>query len=65
MNWDQVAGNWNQVKGKIMTEWGKLTSDELTQAEGRREQIIGLLQKRCGLMKEEAEQRVDGFISRL
>jgi uncharacterized protein YjbJ (UPF0337 family) len=65
MNWDQVTGSWNQVKGKMMTEWGKLTSDELIKAEGRRDQIIGLLQEKYGWAKDEAERKIDQFISRL
>jgi uncharacterized protein YjbJ (UPF0337 family) len=29
MNWDQVAGNWEQFKGQVKEKWGKLTDDDL------------------------------------
>jgi len=29
MNWDQIAGQWKQIKGKAKTKWGKLTDDEI------------------------------------
>ena len=29
MNWDQIAGNWKQAKGKVKEKWGKLTNDDL------------------------------------
>ena len=29
MDWDRVAGNWKQVKGKVKEKWGKLTDDDL------------------------------------
>ena len=43
---------------------GKLTDDDLTQIEGKEEQLLGLLQKRCGYAKEKAEQEYKGFIGR-
>jgi hypothetical protein len=29
MNWDQIKGNWLQVKGKVKEKWGDLTDDDL------------------------------------
>ena len=48
MNWDQIEGNWKQFKGKVKEKWGQLTDDELDQAAGKRDQLIGFLQKRYG-----------------
>ena len=48
MNWDQIEGSWKQVKGKAKEQWGRLTDDELDQAAGRREQLIGKVQERYG-----------------
>ena len=41
MNWDQIEGSWKQIKGKAKEQWGRLTDDELDEAAGRREQLIG------------------------
>lgn len=61
MNWDQIAGNWKQAKGKVREQWGKLTDDELTRIEGKRDQLVGAIQKRYGIAKEEAEKQVRAF----
>lgn len=29
MNWNIAEGNWKQCKGKVQTQWGKLTDDHL------------------------------------
>ena len=46
-----------QMKGRVKEQWGKLTDDELDQIEGKRDQLIGKIQKQYGLSKEEAERR--------
>jgi uncharacterized protein YjbJ (UPF0337 family) len=61
MNWDQIRGSWEQYKGKFKANWGKLSDDDLTRAAGEREQLVGLLRKKYGLAKEDAEKRVDEF----
>ena len=56
MNWDQVAGNWKQLKGTVQEKWGKLTDDDLNVVAGQRDQLIGKVQERYGITKEEAEK---------
>lgn len=63
MNWDQIKGNWKQFKGKAQIQWGKLTADELDQVDGHREVLIGKIQEKYGLNKEEAERQVKEFES--
>jgi uncharacterized protein YjbJ (UPF0337 family) len=58
MNWDTVKGNWKQMKGSVKEQWGKLTDDDITVIEGKREQLVGRVQERYGIAKEEAEQQV-------
>ena len=64
MNQDQAAGKWQQVKGKIKQQWGKLTDDDLTVLEGKRDQLAGKIQERYGIAKEEAERQVREFRDR-
>ncbi len=63
INWDQMKGNWTQFKGHIRQQWGKLTDDEIDQIEGQREILIGKLQERYGIAREEAEKQVKAFES--
>jgi uncharacterized protein YjbJ (UPF0337 family) len=62
MNWDKVEGNWKQMSGAIKQKWGKLTDDDLTMARGRREVLLGRMQERYGIAKDEAEKQLDEFI---
>jgi uncharacterized protein (TIGR02271 family) len=62
MNWDHIAGNWNQFKGKVKQKWGQLTDNELEQAAGRRDQLIGVLQKRYGWARDRAEREIDNLM---
>ena len=38
MDWNRVQGSWKQLEGKVKAKWGKLTADDLTAINGRREQ---------------------------
>ena len=61
MNHDRFEGNWKQMKGKVKEQWGKLTDDDLDVIAGRRDQLLGRIQERHGLAKDEAEHQVDTF----
>ena len=65
MNWDQVEGKWKQSKGKFREQWGKLTDDDLTVISGKRDQLVGRLQERYGIAREEAERQADAFVTGL
>jgi len=58
MNWDQVSGNWKQMKGKVQEKWGDLTNDDLDRIAGQRDQLIGRVQEVYGIEKEIAETQV-------
>ena len=61
MNWDQIKGNWKQIKGQAKQQWGKLTDDDLTRAEGDRDILVGRIQERYGIARDEAERQVSGW----
>ncbi|MFC4667954.1 CsbD family protein [Seohaeicola nanhaiensis] len=65
MNWDQVEGNWKQLKGKAQAKWGDITDDEWHSAEGRREELVGIVQEKYGKAKDEAEREVDSWMNGL
>jgi uncharacterized protein YjbJ (UPF0337 family) len=65
MNWDQIKGNWGELQGKLKSEWGKLTDDDLMLIGGKKDALIGKLQKLYGHNKEQAEKHVDEFISKM
>jgi uncharacterized protein YjbJ (UPF0337 family) len=56
MNRDIIEGNWKLARGRIKSQWGKLTDDELNQIEGNYEQLCGRIQKAYGLSREQIER---------
>jgi len=65
MNWTQVEGKWDQLKGKVRTQWGKLTDDDVEHLAGKRDQLSGALVERYGIMKDQAEQQIDDWLTKL
>ncbi|MGV8806074.1 MAG: CsbD family protein [Polaromonas sp.] len=61
MNEDRIEGNWKQLKGKVKEQWGKLTDDDLDVIAGKRDQLLGKLQERHGINKDEAEKQIDAW----
>jgi uncharacterized protein YjbJ (UPF0337 family) len=63
--WDRVAGMWKQVTGDVRAKWGYLTDDDLLQINGEREKLVGKIQERYGIAKDEANRQVDEWAGRL
>jgi uncharacterized protein YjbJ (UPF0337 family) len=61
INWNQIEGDWKQFKGKVKQKWGQLTDDELDEIAGNKDILVGKIQERYGIGKEEAERRVREF----
>jgi len=59
MNSDQMKGKWKQMKGAVKERWGKLTDDDIDVIAGQRDQLIGRVQERYGIAREEAQKQVD------
>ena len=64
MNEDILKGKWNEIKGRVKEKWGKLTDDDLTAVEGKKDKLLGLLQQKYGYAKDKAEQEYKDFIGR-
>jgi len=62
MNEDTFKGQYLQLKGKVREQWGKLTDDDVDQIQGRSEQLLGKLQNRYGIARDEAERQFDAWM---
>jgi len=62
MNSDQLQGKWKQMKGSVKERWGKLTDDDFNVINGQRDQLIGRVQERYGIAKQEAQKQVDEWM---
>jgi uncharacterized protein YjbJ (UPF0337 family) len=65
MNWDQIQGQWHRVTGSLKAQWGKLTDDDIQRIAGKKEALLGVIQQRYGIVKDEAEKQADEWGSKL
>ncbi|MBV8864753.1 MAG: CsbD family protein [Acidobacteriaceae bacterium] len=59
MNSDQFEGKWKQLKGSVKQRWAKLTDDDVTALSGKKDELIGKLQERYGITREQAQKEAD------
>ena len=59
MNSDQFEGKWKQLKGNVKQRWGKLTDDDVTALSGKKDELVGRIQERYGITREQAEREAD------
>ena len=55
MNTFTFDASWNQVKGKLRQKYGQLTDDDLEFAEGKSEELLGRLQMKLGMSRDELD----------
>jgi uncharacterized protein YjbJ (UPF0337 family) len=65
MNWDQIKGQWHQVASKVHSRWGRVANDDMTNMTAKRMLLLGRLQERYGLLKDDAEKQVDGWMAKV
>lgn len=61
MNSDTLKGKWKELKGAAKERWGRLTDDDLDVIAGQADQLIGRLQQRYGIARDEAQKQVDDW----
>ncbi len=65
MNEDILKGKWNQLKGEVKKEWGKLTDNDLNKVDGEITRLMGVIQEKYGHTADEIKQKVNKFLARL
>ena len=53
-----------EAKGKVKEQWGKLTDDDFDVIAGKRDQLLGRIQERHGISRDDAEKQVKDWESR-
>jgi uncharacterized protein YjbJ (UPF0337 family) len=61
MNEDTIKGDWKELKGKVKQQWAKLTDDKLGVMRGKRDELVGEIQKAYGVSRDEAKAQVKSF----
>jgi len=55
MNSDQIKGKLKQLSGEMKKKWGQLTDDDLKEASGNLDILMGKIQERSGEKREAIE----------
>lgn len=56
MNTKQLAGNWEEQKGKLKQKFALLTDNDLLFVDGKKEEMMGRLEVKLGKSKEELQR---------
>ena len=59
---EELKGQWNDVKGRLMEHWGQLTDDDLRQVEGGTDRLVGAIQQRTGETRKEIERFIERVV---
>lgn len=51
-----------QLRGQAKQQWGNLTDDDLDKANGKTEELAGLLKEKYGYTTEKANQEIESFL---
>jgi uncharacterized protein YjbJ (UPF0337 family) len=61
MQWKQIEGQWDNVKGHVQKKWDKLSDTDIDQIGGDKEKLMSKIREKYALSAQEAEKQVDNF----
>lgn len=59
MNKDQTESQWDQFTARVKQEWGDLTDDEVTKAEGNIDELVARIQEKYGDSREKVAEKIN------
>src|SRR5947207_631008 len=63
MEGDALRAKWKQFRNELNYEWTELSSEELDRIDGRRDNLVCLLEKRYGYARRRAEREVERVVT--
>lgn len=61
MNKKEINGKWTELKGKLKKEFAVLTDNDLMYEEGKRDVMLGRIQKKLGKTEEEFKKIMEAL----
>ena len=61
MDWVFIEGNWAQMRGNLLRQWGRLNDRQLDAIAGHRERLARTIRESYGITNEEAENQIKVF----
>jgi len=59
MNTDIIAGKWKQLTGSAKQQLAKLTDDDWQYIDGTKEKLVGRIQERYGVARDQAQRQAN------
>jgi uncharacterized protein YjbJ (UPF0337 family) len=63
MQQDVLRAKWKHFRNEINDHWTELSSDDLDQINGRRDNLVVLLESRYGYARRRAEKEVERVVT--
>ena len=63
MDQDVLRAKWKHFRNEINDHWAELSSDDLDQINGRRDNLVILLESRYGYARRRAEKEVERVVT--
>jgi uncharacterized protein YjbJ (UPF0337 family) len=63
VNRQVLEGHWNEIKGKLRAHWAALSDDDLEQASGRIDQLVGVIQRKTGETRDTIENYLEEIVA--
>ena len=64
MDWNLVEANWQQFRGDVHANWGRLTSGQLDIIAGARARLASQIRQAYDVTSGEAERQIKNFEAR-
>jgi uncharacterized protein YjbJ (UPF0337 family) len=62
INQQLLSSHWNTLQGQLRERWGQLSGDEIDEAMGNVDQLVGLIQRKTGETRERIEAELERLI---
>jgi len=63
MQQDLIQAKWKHFRNEITDHWTELSPDDLDRIDGRRDNLVGLLESRYGYARRRAEREVERVVT--
>ena len=61
MKWDRIESQWAEFSVSARAHWSKLTADDWQAMTGTKGHLVGRIQKRYEITRDEAQTQVDDW----
>jgi uncharacterized protein YjbJ (UPF0337 family) len=65
MQWDQIAAQWDRIKGSARIRWPDISEAEALATEGKREKLVALVRRTYEKSQDDAEADVEDWRCRV